>query len=557
MQYLGAIPSLDTTTASMALLTPAIAVALAVLIYRLFDSIIQARRFRTFAKAHGCEPPYCADSSWPWGLDRLYLILTARRHGKDPIDDYFSPPLYEHPTLYRTGLFGTTMFETIDPENVKAILATNFKDWELGEMRHRAFRPVIGQNIFTSDGVFWEHSRTLFRPFFARERINKLECVEESVKALFTAIEERDGGAAVEKPGWSREVNVPPLAFRFTLDNAVEFLFGEKIGSQETFMNKAKGESDVEPDDIAKRAGGEDFAQAVDEATYWMTIRVRLQALGFLGTSKAFRQACTKIKSVSEHFVHKALARSAEQGAHADEKQADLVTALMEQTKDISETRDQALALLFAGRDTTSALIIWTILLLGQHPDVLAKLRRLVIESFSPEGSSVLDFAQLKDCRYLQHVLQETLRFQMIVPLNARVAVRDTVLPTGGGANGTKPIAIRKGQSVYWNMYAMHRRADLWGPDALEYKPERWEDPARSRLLGGGWLFTPFSGGPRICLGQQYALTEAAYCVARLVQRYDQIELAADSDAARGRKVKKTLGTILSPVDLRARFHRA
>jgi len=163
----------------------------------------------------------------------------------------------------------------------------------------------------------------------------------------------------------------------------------------------------------------------------------------------------------------------------------------------------------------------------------------------------------LKDCRYLQHVLQETLRLQTLVPLNSRVAVRDTILPTGGGTDGTKPIAVRAGQAIYWNMYAMHRRADLWGPDALEYKPERWEDPARSRLLGGGWLYTPFSGGPRVCLGQQYALTEAAYCVVRLLQKYDRIELAPDSDAAMGRKVKKSLGTILSPVDLRARFRRA
>lgn len=540
----------------MALVAPLLALAFLGLVYRLANSFLEVSRFRAFAKAHGCSPPFNADTNWPWGLDRLYQVLTARRRGKDPIDDYFSPPLYAHPTLSRTGLFGSTMIETIDPENVKAVLATNFKDWEIGETRHRAFMPVLGRNIFTSDGAFWEHSRAMFRPLFARERINRLEAVEEGVGALFGAIEGVEG---VKKGGWSREVNVLPLAFRFTLDNAIEFLFGEKIRSQEALMPNGgkEWEKGDQGEHLAAHAGGEDFARAVDEVTYWMVIRVRLQALYFLGTSKAFREACTKVRSVSEHFVRKALARPARQGSDADEKRFDLMTALMEQTKDVAETRDQALAILFAGRDTTSALIIWTILLLGQNPAVFARLRQVIAENFPPEGSSVLDFGQLKDCRYLQHVLQETLRLQTLVPLNSRVAVRDTVLPVGGGPDGTRPVAVRRGQAIYWNMYAMHRRADLWGPDALELNPERWEEPAKSRLLGGGWLYTPFSGGPRVCLGQQYALTEAAYCIVRLLQRYDRIELAPDSDAAEGGRVRKSLGTILSPVELRARFRRA
>jgi len=71
-------------------------------------------------------------------------------------------------------------------------------------------------------------------------------------------------------------------------------------------------------------------------------------------------------------------------------------------------------------------------------------------------------------------------------------------LPVGGGEDGTKPVAIRKGQVVAFGVYGMHRRKDIWGEDADEFRPERWE---RRKM---DWAYLPFSGGPRICLGREY-----------------------------------------------------
>jgi cytochrome P450 len=64
----------------------------------------------------------------------------------------------------------------------------------------------------------------------------------------------------------------------------------------------------------------------------------------------------------------------------------------------------------------------------------------------------------------------------------------------------------------------MHRRKDLYGEDADEFRPERWE------TLRVGWGYLPFNGGPRICVGQQFALTEAGYTLVRLVQEFEKIE---------------------------------
>lgn len=119
------------------------------------------------------------------------------------------------------------------------------------------------------------------------------------------------------------------------------------------------------------------------------------------------------------------------------------------------------------------------------------------------------------------------LRLFPSVPVNARTAYKTTVLPVGGGADGSSPILIRKGQNVAYCVYVMHRRKDLYGEDAEDFRPERWEEenlPLNQESVNAAWGYLPFNGGPRICLGQDFALTEAAYATVRILQRYPRIE---------------------------------
>jgi cytochrome P450 len=74
---------------------------------------------------------------------------------------------------------------------------------------------------------------------------------------------------------------------------------------------------------------------------------------------------------------------------------------------------------------------------------------------------------------------------------------------------------------VAYNVYAMHRREDIFGPDAAEFRPDRW---APKEGLRPGWGYLPFNGGPRICIGQQFALTEASYAIVRLLQTFEGVE---------------------------------
>jgi cytochrome P450 len=77
-----------------------------------------------------------------------------------------------------------------------------------------------------------------------------------------------------------------------------------------------------------------------------------------------------------------------------------------------------------------------------------------------------------------------------VVPGNSRIAYKDTVIPVGGGPDGKSPVFVEKGTIVAYWPYAMHRRTDIYGPDADEFVPERWEK------LRPGWEYLPFNGGP-------------------------------------------------------------
>lgn len=194
---------------------------------------------------------------------------------------------------------------------------------------------------------------------------------------------------------------------------------------------------------------------------------------------------------------------------------------------------------MMAGRDTTAGLLAWCLLRLAIHPDIHARLREIVLRDFP--GKSQPTFSQLKSCRPLQHFIQEVMRLHSTVPVNNRVATKNTTLPLGGGADQRSPIAVQAGQVVVFSVYMMHRRKDLWGEDALEFRPSRWKERVPA------WQFLPFLGGPRVCLGQQFALTEAAFLLVRLLREFDRVEPV---DGEQMRRMRKGIGLTLCKLDM-------
>ncbi|KAF2758176.1 cytochrome P450 52A12 [Pseudovirgaria hyperparasitica] len=486
--------------------------SLAALIYTLTRTLLTTIYHRRRARALGCLPAYQFYENGIFGINNFLLPVKADREMRLP--DFISESFHEASKragrwvgLWEFNILGQKGFHTIEPAVVKAVLGTQFEDFGLGSARCGSFKGLLGDGIFSSDGKQWQHSRALLRPQFARAQVADLDLEEKHLQHLLRAI-------PIESTGWTNAIDIAPLFFRLTLDSASEFLFGESTDSQLAALPSY-------PRPKTAALAESDFASAFDEAQRLLTLSSYAGDLYWLLQGPAFRKACAQCHTFIDHYVHKALTETppdAPEQQRPDERYI-FLRALVRDTRDPLELRHQLLSILLAGRDTTGGLLSWVFYLLVQHPDVFQKLRAEVLAHFGTYAAPRnITFAGLKGCGYLQHVLAETLRLHPSVPMNGRRCLRSTTIPTGGGPDGNAPVYVREGQEIIYTVYAMHRRVDLWGADANEFRPERWEGRK------SGWEYLPFNGGPRICLGQQFALTEAGFVVVRLLQRFEGLE---------------------------------
>ncbi|KAK9247174.1 cytochrome P450 [Lipomyces tetrasporus] len=522
-----------------------LSVVLIYLLVKRINSIIVERQFAR--KCGAVRLPNRSED--PLGIRLFWKLYRALKAHKvlEQARDYHN----EFGTTFATKILGAMHTNTIDPENIKAVLATQFNDFDLG--RYEAFYPLLGDGIFTLDHQAWSRSRALLRPQFSRQQVSDVSKLEPHVQNLIACM-----------PCTSTEsCDIQQLFYRMTMDSATEFLFGESVYSlklADENIADLQRKSKQEIAAVASSAGKQGFAYAFNYSQEIVSFRVLLQSFYWLMNTKKFRDSNAIVHRFVDYYVGKALDHYRE--SVEQKKQGEVVLseryvfldALVEETHNPKILRDQLLNILLAGRDTTAGLLSWVFYLLARHPRVFEKLRTEIIDNFgdrpSAPGKKSINFETLKNVTYLRHVLNEVLRLYPSVPQNFRVANKDTTLPRGGGADGQTPVLVRKGEKVFYSVWVMHRRKDLFDDDADDFRPERW---AEGRVWM--WEYLPFNGGPRICLGQQYALTEAGYAVVRLLQEFDTLE-STDLPEENGVPSKRSLLTMSNANGVHVRLYK-
>ncbi|KAL8946193.1 MAG: hypothetical protein Q9222_007384 [Ikaeria aurantiellina] len=456
---------------------------------------VGARR-RRLIKEHGCKPLNNNAELNPW-KDFLFgwtqMVAAEKAFKQLRLLDFHKERFLRHGNTIHFKIGFTDIWSTVEPENVKAMLAINFKDWNLPDRRKQAFTPLFGNGIFTTDGTAWQHSRDLLRPNFVRNQVADLATFETHVTQLIGAIP-RDGTT----------VDLQELFFCLTIDSATEFLFGESTNCLAPRVSSISAT---------------DFAQAFNRSQVAAGSASRnIPILARLLSSAQAKKDIKDVHSFVDHYVRHGLrwwaAQDIEKTASKDGERYVFLYELVKSTQDPIRLRSELLNILLAGRDTTASLLgnVWFVL--AKRPDVWSRLKQEV----DALGGKKPTFEEIKNMRYLKYVLNESLRLHPVVPFNNRMSIADTVLPLGGGPDGKSPVFIPAKTTIGWSLYTIQRRKDIYGEDADEFKPERWE------TLRPGWEYLPFNGGPRICIGQQFALTEASYTTIRLMQQFSNIE---------------------------------
>jgi cytochrome P450 len=170
------------------------------------------------------------------------------------------------------------------------------------------------------------------------------------------------------------------------------------------------------------------------------------------------------------------------------------------------EVRDQLVTLFVAGHETTSNALTWTWYLLSQNPTVEARLHEEVDAALGDRPPALPDLPHLP---YTMQVLKESMRlYPPAWVVNVRRAAADTTLG---------PYAVRRGDQLWLSPFVMHRRPAFF-PDPERFDPDRWT-PERERALPK-FAYMPFGGGPRVCIGNGFALMEAHLIVAAVARRY-------------------------------------
>ncbi|KAK6454119.1 cytochrome P450 52A12 (DH-ALK2) [Scheffersomyces xylosifermentans] len=464
-------------------------------------------RTKYLIKTLGAEPCSNYVPSGFLGLKSCRDLIIAKREGTlmNLTESRFrSSKNPRNPTCTFT-VAGNAVIGTKDPENIKALLATQFDDYILG-LRHNQFKPLLGSGIFTLDGEGWKHSRIMLRPQFAREQVAHVEALEPHIQIFAKHVRKNHG----------KVFDIQELFHRLTLDASTEYLFGQSVCS---LLDSSIG---MEQEGV-QFDGKDDFAFAFNTSQAYLSSRSIFQKFYFLVDNKEFRHCIKKVHTFADFYVNLALKLTNDDL----KKQSGYVFLyeLTKQTRDPQVLRDQLLNILVAGRDTTAGLLSFAFFELARNPAMWKKLKEEVYLAFGQGDNSRINeitFESMKQCEYLKAFLNETLRLYPSVPSNTRRASKNTTLPRGGGADGLSPVLVKKGQSVFYSVYAMHRTKEIYGQDADLFRPERWFEPTVKKL---GWSFLPFNGGPRICLGQQFALTEASYVIIRLAQMFPNLTM--------------------------------
>jgi cytochrome P450 len=364
------------------------------------------------------------------------------------------------------------VFLASHPDLIEQVLVTDARHY-IKHFGARMYKPVLGNGLVTSEGDFWLRQRKLSQPAFLKNRVlGYAPVMGELTRAML----------AKWKPGQLVDVH-----FEFsglTSAIALKTLF-----------------------DLDDHEDRETFVEALRAAFFMLSEKFRalVRVPLWVPTPRNLRlkRAIAHLNRVVDGFITQGRSRP----APGDDLLSRLVHAQDDDGSKMtdSQLRDEAMTLYLAGHETTALTLSWSWMLLAKHPRVEEK---LVAEWQRVLGGRTPTPDDLPNLPYTDAVLTEAMRVYPPVYLIGREATIDREL---GGYR------VPRGTTVFMSQWVSHRDP-RWFPDPEEFRPERWEDGLAKRLPK--YAYYPFGGGPRVCIGNTFALMEAAILLAAVGQRY-------------------------------------
>ena len=390
----------------------------------------------------------------------------------------FNQRLNELGSVGRFRMFNLEIYHAGEPAAVQHILQDNARNYVKGPL-FDVMRNLVGNGLFLSDGDFWLRQRRMMQPAFHHRRLAGL--VDGMAAETRVSIDQWARAASASQP-----INMAEETTALAMRVVTRALFSSGLAGSERRLAEA-------------------ITALIDEISFRFNMPF-YPPLGFptprnLRTRRAQRTLDDEVYTIIAH-----------RRANPDVKD-DLLAMLMEardeednQGMSDQQLRDEVLIMFAAGHETTANAMAWAIYELDRHPAVLARLRAEVDEVLAGRDPAVSDLPRLT---YVRQVIDEVLRIHPPVWITNRQAVKDDAICG---------YRIPAGAMVSISPYALQRDPRYW-ENPLAFDPERFspeKSTARPRFA-----YFPFGGGPRQCIGKDFALYEAAVVLAMITQRFE------------------------------------
>lgn len=379
--------------------------------------------------------------------------------------------------------FGFThLYQVNHPDGAQYVLQTNHKNYSRNSFGNHLIKLVTGLNLFTSDGDYWLNQRRLMQPAFHRRNYDHFGKI--MTDAALRIIERWQ--PAVREGTY---LDIHKEMMRLTMEVVGQALFSVDLSGDSSVLGKA----------FITSTG---YVQFRFNTPLYPPLAIPTRA------NREVKQAMVTVQRILQEMI--------DERRRTGERKNDLMTMLMEARYEDTgggmnddQLRNELGVMIGAGQETTSNLLTWVFYLLAANPNVETKLLDEYARVLEGRIPTMADLPQLP---YSRMVIDEALRlYPPAWTVSTRVALDEDVI---------LGYHIPKGGAVFISPYILHRDSRFWDhPETFE--PERFTEENEEKRHKYAYL--PFGAGPRKCIGNTFALTEAQLILATLLPRYKLI----------------------------------
>ena len=403
-------------------------------------------------------------------LNALEFVWTMARN---PLA-IWSEAAFDEPVI-KSEWLGVPTFIVNDPAAVRHVMVDNAKNYIMQPLRQRVLRPILRDGLLTAEGELWKRTRRSLAPVFAPRNTNGLAVAMLERSQLFA-----DGLAA--KAGTVTDIAKAMTLLTFDILQATLFT-GDIAG---------------DPDE---------FAAATTKLLHTMG---RVDPMDVLDAPAFMPRVTRLLGQKSQAYFRQLIAATIERRQELmrrspDKAPRDLLTLLLEaEGLSRSEVEDNIITFIGAGHETTARALGWTLYLLSQTPDERAKVEA---EIDAHDFSDPNPYGWTEKLPYTRAAFEEAMRLYPPAPSLNRAALE---------ADQVGRFSVPKGASVLVMPWVVHRHRRLWSRPT-DFVPSRFLPDKRGAIER--YQYIPFGLGPRVCIGQYFAMQEGVIALAVLMRR--------------------------------------